>query len=100
MAKLITDAGRKAIKKMAQVSQCARVLMLLPSTESFALRIIGDMRFVSKRINNISVNINDILEKYSYIPGEFLLEGFDEILENLMILVIMLNLPLRKHQMF
>ena len=83
MAKLITDAGRKAIKKMAQVSQCARVLMLLPSTESFALRIIGDMRFVSKRINNISVNINDILEKYSYIPGEFLLEGFDEILRKL-----------------
>ena len=83
MAKLITDAGRKAIKKMAQVSQCARVLMLLPSSKDFALRIIGDMRFVSKRVGNISVRINDILERYSYIPGEFLLEGFDEILRKL-----------------
>ena len=83
MAKLITDAGRKAIKKMAQVSQCARALSLMPSAEDFAMRLIGDMRVIAKMLNNISTRINEILDKYSTIPGEFLLEGFDEILKKL-----------------
>ena len=83
MAKLITDAGRKAIKKMAQVSQCARALSLMPTAEDFAMRLIGDMRIIAKMLNNISTRINEILDKYSTIPGEFLLEGFDEILKKL-----------------
>ena len=83
MAKLITDAGRKAIKKMAQVSQCARALSLMPTAEDFAMRLIGDMRVIAKMLNNISTRINEILDKYSTIPGEFLLEGFDEILKKL-----------------
>ena len=83
MAKLITDPMRKAIKKMAQVSQCARALSLMPSAEDFAMRLIGDMRIISKMLNNISTRINEILDKYSTIPGEFLLKGFDEILDKL-----------------
>ena len=83
MAKLITDPMRKAIKKMAQVSQCARALSLMPSAEDFAMRLIGDMRIIAKMLNNISTRINEILDKYSTIPGEFLLEGFDEILKKL-----------------
>lgn len=83
MAKLITDPMRKAIKKMAQVSQCARALSLMPTAEDFAMRLIGDMRIISKMLNNISTRINEILDKYSTIPGEFLLEGFDEILKKL-----------------
>ena len=83
MAKLITDPMRKAIKKMAQVSQCARVLSLMPTAEDFAMRLIGDMRHIARMLNNISTRINDILERYSNIPGEFLLKGFDEILDKL-----------------
>ena len=83
MAKLITDGARKAIKKMAQVSQCARALSLMPSAEDFAMRLIGDMRIVARMLNNISIRINEILDRYSSIPGEFLLEGFDEILKRL-----------------
>ena len=83
MAKLITDPMRKAIKKMAQVSQCARALSLMPTAEDFAMRLIGDMRHIAKMLNNISTRINEILDRYSSIPGEFLLEGFDEILKRL-----------------
>ena len=63
MAKLITDPMRKAIKKMAQVSQCARALSLMPSAEDFAMRLIGDMRIIAKMLNNISTRINEILDK-------------------------------------
>ena len=83
MAKLITDPMRKAIKKMAQVSQCARALSLMPTAEDFALRLIGDMRIIAKRLNSISTRMNEILDRYSSIPGEFLLKGFDEILKKL-----------------
>ena len=83
MAKLITDAGRKAIKKMAQVSQCARVLSLMPTAEDFAMRLIGDMRHIARMLNSISTRINEILDRYSSIPGDFLLKGFDEILDKL-----------------
>jgi gas vesicle protein len=74
---------RKAIKKMAQVSQCARVLSLMPTAEDFAMRLIGDMRHIARMLNNISTRINEILDRYSSIPGEFLLKGFDEILDKL-----------------
>lgn len=83
MAKIITDSGRKAIKKMAQISQCARALGLMPKSEDFALRIIGDLRILTKKMNSISIRINDILDRYSAIPSEFLLEGFDIILKQL-----------------
>ena len=83
MAELITDTGRKVIKKMAQVSQCARALSLMPTAEDFALRLIGDLRIITKMMNNISARIDDILNRYSSIPSEFLLEGFDLILEKL-----------------
>jgi gas vesicle protein len=83
MAKLITDPTRKAIKKMAQISQCVRALSLMPTAEDFAMRLIGDMRNIARMINNVSTRINDILDRYSSIPGEFLLKGFDEILDRL-----------------
>lgn len=83
MAKIITDTGRKAIKKMAQISQCARAIGLMPTPEDFALRIIGDLRIIANKMNSISTRINDILDRYSAIPAEFLLEGFDEILKKL-----------------
>ena len=83
MAEIITSAGRKAIKKMAQVSQCARVLNLMPNAEDFAMRLIGDMKIVANLVNRISTRINDILDRYSDIPVEFLFEGFDVILEKL-----------------
>lgn len=74
---------RKAIKKMAQISQCARALSLMPTAEDFALRLIGDMKNIARILNSISTRINEILDRYSSIPGEFLLKGFDEILKKL-----------------
>ena len=83
MAKIITDNGRKAIKKIAQISQCVRAVGLMPTGEGFVLRIIGDLRSIVRRMNNIATRINDILDRYSTIPTEFLLEGFDEVLSKL-----------------
>ena len=83
MAEIITKPIRKAIKKMAQISQCARALSLMPTAEDFALRLIGDMKNIARLINNTSTRINEILDRYSSIPGEFLLKGFDEILKKL-----------------
>ncbi len=83
MATLITNPMRKAIKKMAQVSQCARALCLMPTAEDFAMMLIGDMKIIARRLNSISVRMNEVLDRYSSIPVEFLLEGFDEILKKL-----------------
>ena len=83
MAELITNPMRKAIKKMAQVSHCVKTLSLMPTAEDFAIRLIGDMRNIARLVNSISIRMNEILDRYSSIPGEFLLEGFDEILRKL-----------------
>lgn len=83
MAKLITDGTRKAIKDMAYVSQCARTLSLLPSPEDFAMRLIGDMMIITRILNSISIRINEILDKYSSIPSEFLIAGFEETLKSI-----------------
>ena len=83
MAELITKEMRIAIKTMASISQCTRVLGLTPTPEAFATRLIGDMKFIAKRINSISTRIDGMLDKYSSIPTEFLLEGFDVILDRL-----------------
>ena len=83
MAELITKNGRKAIIKMAEISQVARVLSLVPKPEDFALKVISDMRKITNMVNNISIRIDEILDRYSSIPTEFLLKGFDEILDKL-----------------
>ena len=83
MAKIITENGRKAIKKIAEISQLSRALGLMPTPEAFVMRMIGDLKIITKRLNNISTRINDILDRYSSIPTEFLLEGFDLVLKKL-----------------
>ena len=83
MAKLITDGTRKAIKNMVYVSQCARTLSLMPSAENFAMRLMGDMRIVNRKLNNISIRINEILDKYSSMPSDSLHEGFEETLNSI-----------------
>lgn len=83
MAEIITKPMRIALKKMAQVSQCVRVVGLLPTPEQFAIALMGDMRIIANRVNGISTKINDVLDRYSSIPGEFLLEGFDDVLDKL-----------------
>lgn len=80
---LITASTRKAIKKMAQISQVARALSLMPTPEDFALRFIGDMKHIAALVNRISVRMDELMTKYTFIPVEFLLEGFDEILNKL-----------------
>ena len=83
MAELITKKGRKAIKKIAEISQLARAIDLMPTGEDFVLRLIEDLVKVAKRVNSISARMNDMLDRYSSIPKEFLLEGFDKILDKL-----------------
>ena len=83
MAEIITENGRKAIKKMAEINNCVRALDLMPSPEDFALRVIGDVKVIAKTVGNISTRINDILDRYASIPAEFLIEGLDYILEKL-----------------
>jgi hypothetical protein len=83
MAELITTSGRKAIIKIAEISQLARALSLMPKPEDFALRFIGELKNIARMINNIILRINAILDRYTSIPAEFFLKGFDEILEKL-----------------
>ena len=80
---LINKTTRKAIKQMVYISQCTRALTLIPTPEDFAIRLIGDMRIIARRVNSISVRINEILDRYSAIPSEFLFESFKEILKHL-----------------
>ena len=83
MAKLITDGMRKAIKKMAEISQLARALNLMPTPEDFALMLISDMKKIAVMMNRVSTRMNEILDRYTNIPTEFLLKGFDEILKKI-----------------
>ena len=83
MAELITKKGRKAIKRIAEISHLVRAIDLMPTGEEFVLRLIEDLVKVAKRVNSITTRMNDMLDRYSSIPGEFLLEGFDRILDKL-----------------
>ncbi len=83
MAKIITDGMRKAIKKMAEISNLARALNLMPTPEDFALMLIGDMKKITTMMNRVSTRMNEILDRYTNIPTEFLLKGFDEILKKI-----------------
>ena len=83
MAKLITDGMRKAIKKMAEISQLARALNLMPKPEDFAMMLIGDMNRIAVSMNRVSTRMNEILDRYTSIPTEFLLKGFDEVLKKI-----------------
>ena len=83
MAKLITDTGRKAIKKMAEVNHLVTALKLMPTAEDFAKMLIGDMKRISKMMSSISTRMDQIMDKYTSIPTEFLLKGFDVILQKL-----------------
>ena len=80
---LINNPTRKAIKTMVYVSQCARALTLMPTPEDFAMRLVGDLRIIARMVNRISVRINEILDRYSAIPSEFLISGVDELYRNL-----------------
>lgn len=83
MGKIITDGGRKAIKEIARISQLARALTLMPTPEDFVMMLVSDLRRVAGTVNRVSTRINEILDKYSSIPTEFLLKGFDEVLDKL-----------------
>ena len=83
MAELITKKGRKAIKRIAEISHLVWAIDLMPTGEEFVLRLIEDLVKVAKRVNSITTRMNDMLDRYSSIPGEFLLEGFDKILDKL-----------------
>ena len=80
---LITKGMRKAIKKMAEVSQLVRALNLMPTPEDFAMMLIGDMKKIMVAMNRVSTRMNEILDRYTNIPTEFLLKGFDEVLKKL-----------------
>ena len=83
MAKIITDKMRVAIKKMAEISNLARALNLMPTPEDFAMMLIGDLKKIAGMMNRVSSRLNEILDRYSSIPTEFLLKGFDEILKKI-----------------
>ena len=80
---LITKGMRKAIKKMAEVSQLVRALNLMPTPEDFAMMLINDMKKIMVAMNRVSTRMNEILDRYTNIPTEFLLKGFDEVLKKL-----------------
>ena len=80
---LITRPMRNAIKKMAEISKCAEALSLMPTPEEFALMLINDLRSIVKKVNSIQTRIYGLLDRYMSIPTEFLLQGFDEVLDQL-----------------
>lgn len=80
---LINKTTRKAIKQMVYVSQCARAVSLMPTPEDFALRLVGDLRIIARIVNRISIRINEIMDRYSAIPSEFLIRSVHELLKNL-----------------
>jgi hypothetical protein len=68
---------------MAEISQLARALNLMPTPEDFALMLISDMKRIAVMMNRVSTRMNEILDRYTNIPTEFLLKGFDEILKKI-----------------
>lgn len=80
---LITRPVRNAIKKMAEISKCAEALNLMPTPEEFALLLIQSLRRIIKKVDSVQSRIYGLLDRYASIPTEFLLQGFDEVLEQL-----------------
>lgn len=80
---IIKESGRKALKKMAEISKCVEAIGLMPTSEEFALMLIDDLKVIAKRLNDAITKLNGMMDKYASIPAEFLLKGFDEVLEKL-----------------
>lgn len=81
--KYIKPSIRKAIKNMAYISQIAKSVNLLPTSEEFATQVVGEVVVLMGKIKDFSTRINDILETYTNFPSDFLTESTNNIMGTL-----------------
>jgi hypothetical protein len=81
--KYIKPPVRKAIKKMAYISQIANCVNQLPSPEEFATQVVGEVTVLMGKIRDFTVRINDMMEAYTNFPADFLTESTNNIMGTL-----------------
>lgn len=81
--KYIKPAVRKAIKKMAYISQIANCVNQLPSSEEFATQVLSEVTVLMGKIKDFSIRINDMMEAYTNFPADFLTESTNNIMGTL-----------------
>lgn len=71
-AKYIKQPVRKALKKLAYISQIAKCVSLIPTPEQFAGQVVGEVVTMMVKIQYLTVKINEIVEAYSTFPTDFI----------------------------
>lgn len=79
-AKYIKQPIRKALKKMAYVSQIAKCVTLIPSPEEFTTQVIGEVITMMGKIRNLTDRINTIVESYSTFPMDYLTDATNNVM--------------------
>lgn len=79
-AKYIKQPIRKALKKIAYVSQIAKCVTLIPSPEEFTTQVIGEVITMMGKIRNLTDRINTIVESYSTFPMDYLTDATNNVM--------------------
>lgn len=74
-AKYIKPSVRKAIKKLAYISQIAKCVSLIPSPEQFANQVVSEVAVLAGKIKMFSERIGRMLEEYGYFPTDFITDA-------------------------
>lgn len=69
--KYVKATMRKAIKKIAYISQIAKSISLLPTPQDFTVQVISETNLIMGKIMNFSNRINSMLEDYSNFPADW-----------------------------
>jgi len=76
----VINAGmRKSIKTMCIVAQTAQFVSLMPKPKDFVTRIVGDVVYLSAKVQELSDKMNKLLDEYAEIPGNYLMTQMNSI---------------------
>ena len=76
----VINAGmRKSIKIMVITAQTAQFISLMPKPQDFVVRVVGDVVYLSAQINKLSDKMNQMLDAYADISGNYLMTQMNSI---------------------
>ena len=76
----VINAGmRKVIKGMCVAAQTLQFISLMPKPKDFVTRIVGDVVYLSAKIQKLSEDMNKLLDSYTDIPTNYLMTQMNSI---------------------
>lgn len=64
---------KKIIKGMVVTAQTARFIELMPKPKDFVTRVVGDVVYLSAKVQKLSDDVNKLLDQYANIPADYIM---------------------------